>query len=259
MLAFSLLAAQALGWRLGQELRWSTGGDRQSPPRRVLRLSAAAISLLLLTALLPEPLGDVTPLDISAVVAAAALVLLGLTLLDPMRALEPRGTPKAHAPGGQRWRVGLHLALMLPAAALMTGNGSRLLGGASEGVMPTLALLIIAAGGAVLAIETGGDLIGRLLRPTLAELDRDATPAGLTHGGRAIGRLERAIIFGLVLIDLPGGIGFLLAAKSILRFGEVRDPGQRKMAEYIIIGTLMSFGWALLIATLTRSTLQTLS
>jgi hypothetical protein len=39
-----------------------------------------------------------------------------------------------------------------------------------------------------------------------------------------------------------------VAAKSILRFGEVREPAQRKEAEYIIIGTLMSFSWALLIA-----------
>jgi hypothetical protein len=41
----------------------------------------------------------------------------------------------------------------------------------------------------------------------------------------------------LLLIDQPGGIGFLFAAKSILRFGEIKDSQHRKMAEYILIGT----------------------
>ncbi len=41
-----------------------------------------------------------------------------------------------------------------------------------------------------------------------------------------------------------------MTAKSILRFGDVRDSSQRKHTEYVIIGTFMSFGWALLIAVL---------
>jgi hypothetical protein len=40
------------------------------------------------------------------------------------------------------------------------------------------------------------------------------------------------------------GVGFLVAAKSILRFGTAtRD---QRTAEYVIIGTLASFGWAIL-------------
>jgi hypothetical protein len=60
----------------------------------------------------------------------------------------------------------------------------------------------------------------------------------------------------LVLIDQPTGIGFLIAAKSILRFGEIKEASQRKTAEYIIIGTFLSFGWALLIAVLTQKALK---
>jgi hypothetical protein len=47
-------------------------------------------------------------------------------------------------------------------------------------------------------------------------------------------------------------VGFLIAAKSILRFGEIKDIKQRLEAEYIIIGTFMSFGYGLLIAFLTK-------
>jgi hypothetical protein len=41
-------------------------------------------------------------------------------------------------------------------------------------------------------------------------------------------------------------VGFLIAAKSILRFGSVKDD--RALSEYVIIGTLASFGWALIAA-----------
>jgi len=60
----------------------------------------------------------------------------------------------------------------------------------------------------------------------------------------------------LLLMDQPNGIGFLIAAKSILRFGEIKDASQRKVAEYIIIGTFVSFAWALLISTLTQKALR---
>ena len=59
-----------------------------------------------------------------------------------------------------------------------------------------------------------------------------------------------------LLMDQSSGIGFLIAAKSILRFGEIKDASQRKVAEYIIIGTFLSFGWALLISVLTLKALK---
>ena len=44
--------------------------------------------------------------------------------------------------------------------------------------------------------------------------------------------------------------GFLLAAKSILRFGEQKD---RMFSEYVLIGTFLSFGWAMLVALITQT------
>jgi len=40
-------------------------------------------------------------------------------------------------------------------------------------------------------------------------------------------------------------IGFLVAAKSVFRFGDLKDSGNRKLTEYILIGTLLSFGIAI--------------
>ena len=118
--------------------------------------------------------------------------------------------------------------------------------------------------GAILTIYAGGFLVGLAVKPFLEELqaanstDNSSLPTtsrGFASGGQVIGRLERALILIFVLTHNPGGVGFLFAAKSILRFGEVKDPAHRMEAEYIIIGTLMSFGYGILMATLTQALL----
>ncbi len=63
---------------------------------------------------------------------------------------------------------------------------------------------------------------------------------GLYGGGKMIGILERALIFLFVAVREPAGIGFLIAAKSILRLGEIQGKGRRREVEYIIIGTFFS-------------------
>jgi len=67
---------------------------------------------------------------------------------------------------------------------------------------------------------------------------------GLNKGGATIGKLERSLIFVLIAIGYPAGIGFLVAAKSILRFEEAK---KQPLAEYVLIGTLWSFGLAIAI------------
>ncbi len=66
-------------------------------------------------------------------------------------------------------------------------------------------------------------------------------PRGLRAGGKIIGQLERSLIYLFVLVDQPQAVGFLIAAKSIFRFGELMRSENRMEAEYIIIGTLLSF------------------
>jgi hypothetical protein len=111
------------------------------------------------------------------------------------------------------------------------------------------------ASGVVLCVPAGGVLIARLIAPFAAEI-RDTDILGLARGGRYIGWLERILVMLLVLMDQPNGIGFLIAAKSILRFGEIKEATQRRVAEYVVIGTFLSFGWALLISSLTRNAIK---
>lgn len=71
---------------------------------------------------------------------------------------------------------------------------------------------------------------------------------GTKNAGKIIGMLERLFIFGFVIMGFPYGIGFLLAAKSIFRFGDLKENKDIKLTEYILIGTLLSFGLAMLIS-----------
>ncbi len=106
--------------------------------------------------------------------------------------------------------------------------------------------------GFITTTMVGGVAVGHLM----ARFKSEAQPEGLEYAGRMIGLMERGLIFLMVMIGEPSGIGFLIAAKSILRFDTVsRD---QKMSEYVIIGTLASFGWALAASFATMATLRAL-
>lgn len=84
----------------------------------------------------------------------------------------------------------------------------------------------------------------------VAVKDEAVNDEAIPNAGRLIGQLERTLILFLVIAGVPSGIGFLIAAKSVLRFGDVTAEGadNRKMAEYVIIGTLASFTFAIPVA-----------
>lgn len=87
-------------------------------------------------------------------------------------------------------------------------------------------------------------LVGRFTK-RWREHEGVSEPQGLENAGLWIGRLERVLALTFVLIGRFEAIGFLVAAKSVFRFGELRDPTNRREAEYILIGTLASFSLAI--------------
>lgn len=72
----------------------------------------------------------------------------------------------------------------------------------------------------------------------------------LAKAGRYIGILERLFVFVFIITNHWEAIGFLLAAKSVFRFGDLTASKDRKLTEYILIGTLLSFGLAIIIGIL---------
>ncbi|MHA6247894.1 DUF3307 domain-containing protein [Pontibacter sp. CAU 1760] len=73
----------------------------------------------------------------------------------------------------------------------------------------------------------------------------------LADAGMWIGMIERLLVLTFILISHWEAIGFLLAAKSVFRFGDLRGKHDMQLTEYILIGTLMSFGIAILTGLLT--------
>lgn len=97
-------------------------------------------------------------------------------------------------------------------------------------------------------LTTVSGIIVRLFTQRWRTLIAEGDPS-LDNAGTLIGYLERLFIFGFILMGEMTLIGFVLAAKSILRLSQVKDtPNHRPVSEYILIGTLVSFGLAILIS-----------
>ena len=113
---------------------------------------------------------------------------------------------------------------------------------------PLVPGLMALTAGAVIATRAGGFAIGLLMVPWAAH-----APPGLPGGGGTIGNLERGLIFLLILTGQAQSIGFLIAAKSVLRFGSIST--EKEVSEYVIIGTLASFSWGIVAALATTALL----
>ncbi len=96
-----------------------------------------------------------------------------------------------------------------------------------------------------------GFLIGQLTEQWRGQIKSESLE-GLGKAGLWIGRLERILILTFVLINRFEAIGFLIAAKSIFRFGEITNSEDRKIAEYILIGTLLSVVFAIFFGIFTK-------
>ncbi|MGO3689766.1 MAG: DUF3307 domain-containing protein [Psychroflexus halocasei] len=77
-------------------------------------------------------------------------------------------------------------------------------------------------------------------------MKEDKTSDSLKNAGQYIGILERLFIFIFIILDQWSAIGLLITAKSVFRFSDLSRAKDRKLTEYILIGTLMSFGIAII-------------
>jgi hypothetical protein len=141
----------------------------------------------------------------------------------------------------------LHLATILGIALWQPGLYAAGLWAQGLAPLPGAALELLPqamayATGAIVATLAGGHAIGKLLAPFL-QARPSLTEDSLDDAGRIIGLLERGVAYFLVVVGQPAGVGFLIAAKSVLRFTAAKDD--RRVSEYVIIGTLASVGWAL--------------
>ena len=90
-----------------------------------------------------------------------------------------------------------------------------------------------------------------LWTPVIVEHSKIQTES-LVNAGKYIGILERLLVFVFILVNHWEGVGFMIAAKSVFRFSDLAEAKQRKLTEYVLIGTLLSFGIAVITGILVK-------
>lgn len=103
--------------------------------------------------------------------------------------------------------------------------------------------------GAALFLTTPASVMIRILLSSWTpapEVAGGIQTESLSNAGKYIGILERLLVFTFIMVDHWEGVGFMVAAKSVFRFSDLAQAKQRKLTEYVLIGTLLSFGMAVL-------------
>lgn len=106
---------------------------------------------------------------------------------------------------------------------------------------PEILLLILA----ILFITFVSSILMKIIMSKWV-MKEDKTSDSLKNAGQYIGVLERLFIFIFIILDQWSAIGLLITAKSVFRFSDLSRAKDRKLTEYILIGTLMSFGLAII-------------
>lgn len=96
--------------------------------------------------------------------------------------------------------------------------------------------------GYTIILWPSGILIKELTSCWRREIEKDLPQNGsLNQAGKWIGYMERFLTLTLILLNQYSAIGFIFAAKSILRLNPSQQIQSKKYTEYILLGTLLSF------------------
>ena len=86
-------------------------------------------------------------------------------------------------------------------------------------------------------------IMGKLLEGMSDQIELDHK--SLPNAGKYIGIIERLFVLVFIILGRWEAIGLLITAKSVFRFNDLKERNSRKLTEYILIGTLLSFGMAI--------------
>lgn len=115
--------------------------------------------------------------------------------------------------------------------------------------------------GYMIILKPAGILIAILTKRWRNEIHDDGKKDGalvnrdsdsLVNAGAWIGYCERIIALTCILMNCVEGVGFLLAAKSIFRFGDLKESKDTKLTEYVLLGTLLSMTVAICVGFLLK-------
>lgn len=133
----------------------------------------------------------------------------------------------------------LHLTVILLVWLNITGNFSM-----AQDLMASEQLFIYAA--AILFLTRPSAIIMTVVMQPWSSTIQNDDKSSLVNAGQYIGMLERLFVFCFIITDHWEAVGFLLTAKSVFRFGDLKKSKERKLTEYVLIGTMLSFGLAII-------------
>ena len=131
----------------------------------------------------------------------------------------------------------LHVAVIVTAVALFNNKGVISF---PNWLPETKSLLWIVA--FVFCLRPANFFIQNIFKDAKISIPDSGKEQSLPNAGRVIGNVERMLTLVFVMLGQYEAIGFLLAAKSLLRFRETDTV----KSEYVLVGTLLSFGIAIL-------------
>lgn len=135
----------------------------------------------------------------------------------------------------------IHISIIVIMWWLIYGNSSEICGWFST-VDTTKMWVIITA--YILMLKPSSVTLSLFLKQWTPSSDNSHS---LPKAGQWIGYLERILTLTFILTGSLEGVGFLLAAKSVFRFGELNKAKDIRTTEYVLIGTMSSFAIAILI------------
>lgn len=189
--------------------------------------------------------------------AVVSTLLLALSLLLP----ELRQQCIRRVREGRGWQLRSEYELAVNAVFL--GGAAAVIGGrnlrpaldpaalALPAETLTAGILVVAA---VVFLVRGGTHVvrGVLEKADTFPADTEHVESTLRHG-LTIGNLERFLVFVFVLLQSFAAVGFVLAAKGLVR---AVDWEGRESVEYFLVGTFASVSLALVVGLLVRGALR---
>ncbi len=110
-----------------------------------------------------------------------------------------------------------------------------------------------------LALKKHTDDLARVNEDNVEQLTSNKSEnIGLLSAGAWIGYIERCLAISFIFMGQFAGIGFLVATKTIFRFGDLTKNKDMKLTEYMMLGTLLSYAIAIFVGWNTMQIYQSL-
>jgi len=139
-----------------------------------------------------------------------------------------------------------HVVVVALAAVWLTTSWSGMIDGIRSTAMKPL--LYLYACSYVAVVFGGGYLVQKVTQSFLAAMQSTLAQLkpGLPNAGKYIRWVERILILTFIVGGYETAVGFLLAAKALVRYPEIKEDTRGHFAEYFLVGTLTSVGLALI-------------